>query len=167
MPLMSDPAGRQPIPQSERPHPTADEIRERINFCRDCLARQMYKSTIKAELQKQFGPLSPRTIEHYLARARARVESDRARGRDLMRNDCKETLDWVIRHATEPRDVTAAVKAKAELYGVVIKIGPAEMVAEALGITVDEFYRTVGAITGRNVPDPPTIVGDGAEPHEV
>lgn len=167
MPLMSDPAAETPTPHKERRFLKHSEVNERISLAQDLLARGWHASAVKAEFRKRYGKVSKSAVGRYMGRARAREAALVARGRDMMRDDCQKTLNWIIRTAPEYRDVTAAVKAKLDAYGLNIKLPPVEAVCEAAGITVDQFYSALATATGRDVPDTPEVAGPGAEPRAV
>ncbi len=147
--------------------PRQSKVQDRIALCQELLARGWHVSSIKAELRKRHGTLGKTVIGRYLAVARAREARDVARGRDLMRSDCLGTLDWLIRTSGESRDVLQAVRAKAELYGLNIKLPPVEAVCEAAGITVEQFYAALAQSTGRALPGAPPTPGDDPGPPAV
>jgi hypothetical protein len=66
-------SGKPFVHQRDRHRPTKDEQEQRVDLVVFLLSRNISKSKIKVEMRRRWSDMSHRTIEAYLARARARV----------------------------------------------------------------------------------------------
>lgn len=153
---------------SESPKPyhksTDDEVEERTDFVREVLCTTFHKSKVKAAFREKYGEDSPpRTIEWYIARAREKAKLDHERTRSEMRQQLGEILMFVVSKARHG-DIIAAAREYARLYGLNLETPPVDVIADQLGITVEQFYAVVAHHTGRTLSDTPPTGGSGSEP---
>jgi hypothetical protein len=111
-----------PAPPSAAPQaakrPTEEEEQEREDYVYELLCNRQLKSQIKARFRKKFGEVHWKTIENYLARARARIAQEVAKGKELMRAESWALYDSIARNAgAADRDRLLAQERIDRLYG--------------------------------------------------
>lgn len=141
----------------------SDEDRqERIDFARQLLRKSRFQSKIRKQFQERYPGTHWRTVDDYCSRAREQAKLDHERTRAELRADLGEVLHGVMEDGRQG-DIVSAAREYARLYGLNLETPPVEVIADQLGITVEQFYGIVAQHTGRTVPDTPKTGGGGTE----
>ena len=162
--MTEQPEDFEPIPDTPEPRhrDTNEETEEKTDFVRDLLCTTFHKSKIKAAFREKYGETSARTIEYFIARARDRARLDHERTRSEMRTRLGEILQRVMGVARHG-DIVSAAREYARLFGLNLETPPVEVIADQLGITVEQFYAVVAHHTGRALSDTPATGSSGSE----
>lgn len=98
--------------------PTQEEIQEREDLMYELLSRTILKSQIKKQFRKKYGDVSPRTIDRYLSRARARQLAEAGTSKDEMRAESRAFYEAMARDPqSDPRSKLIARERIDRLFG--------------------------------------------------